>query len=133
MYWHVLVEDVKFKTGEYGLAGHELVKIVAAHFGIINNGKIIRELSLEELRNESQEKIEIITSQATLAAAALEEDGICDYTLVNVDKIHVNGAVDKISDINKMLIRKGIEVSEIRVIGSSLESFYLSCVGNGGR
>ncbi|MBO4291038.1 MAG: ATP-binding cassette domain-containing protein, partial [Lachnospiraceae bacterium] len=94
---------------------------VATSFGIINDGKIIRELSLEELRNESQEKIEIITSQATLAAAALEEDGICDYTLVNVDKIHVNGAVDKISDINKMLIRKGIEVSEIRVIGSSLE------------
>ena len=106
---------------------------VATSFGIINNGKIIRELSLEELRNESREKIEIITSQATLATAVLEEEGISDYTLVNVDKIHINGAVDRIAEINKKLILKDIEVSEIRVIGSSLESFYLACVGNGGR
>ncbi len=110
----------------------ELSKVVTS-FGIINNGKIVRELSAEELRSESREKIEIITSQATLAAAALEEEGICDYTLVNVDKIHINGAVDRIAWINKMLILKDIEVSEIHVIGSSLESFYLTCVGNGGR
>ncbi|MBR4993049.1 MAG: ATP-binding cassette domain-containing protein [Lachnospiraceae bacterium] len=105
---------------------------VATTFGIITNGKLIKELTEFELKNESEEKIEIVTPDTGLASSVLENEGIVDYTVVGVDKIHVYGNDKAIADINKLLVRNDVNVSEIHVIGSSLESFYLSCV-NGGK
>ncbi|MBP5298088.1 MAG: ABC transporter ATP-binding protein, partial [Lachnospiraceae bacterium] len=101
-------------------------------FGIINHGKLIKELTEEKLKAECEEKIEIITENTDLASSILEENDIKDFEVVEADKIHLYGNQSKVPAINRMLVQHGVDINGIHVIGSSLENYYLSCIGNGG-
>jgi ABC-2 type transport system ATP-binding protein len=105
---------------------------VANVFGIINHGKLIKELTEEKLKAECEEKIEIITENTDLASSILEENDIKDFEVVEADKIHLCGNRSKVPAINRMLVQHGVDINGIHVIGSSLENYYLSCIGNGG-
>ena len=105
---------------------------VATSFGIINHGKLVRELTENELRTESEEKIEIITDDTGLAVSILEKENISNFTVVDTNKIHVYQTATSVADLNRKLVTGGVNVEGIHAIGSSLENFYLSCVDNGG-
>lgn len=105
---------------------------VATSFGIINHGRLVRELTENELRTESEEKIEIITDDSGLAVSVLEKENISNFTVVDTNKIHVYQTATSVADLNRKLVTGGVNVEGIHVIGSSLENFYLSCVDNGG-
>ena len=105
---------------------------VANVFGIINNGKLIKELTEEKLKAECEEKIEIITENTDLATSILEENGINDFEVVEANTIHLYGNQAKIPSINRLLVQHGVDINGIHIIGSSLENYYLNCIGNGG-
>lgn len=111
----------------------ELSKI-ATHYGIINSGNLIMEITAKELKEKCAEKLEIITGDTAKAGTALEAMGITDYTVMDTKTIHVFSHIDKGMEINQKLILSNVPVSSIRIKSDSLEEFFLKTTSeDGGR
>lgn len=98
---------------------------IATHYGIINSGSLIMELTAEELHAKCAEKIELVTSDNAKAGVVLEGMGITDYQVVDDKTIHVFSNVDKSMEINQKMITSNVPVLSIQVKTDSLEEFFL--------
>ncbi len=108
----------------------ELSKIVTC-YGIINEGRLIRELTQEELQEECKDKICITTERTDMASAVLEEMGIRQYQVMDSRTIHVFERNDDICGINRSLVLADVPVSGIGIANTSVEEFYFSLTGGG--
>lgn len=108
----------------------ELSKI-ATHYGIINNGELIRELSSEQLVAECSSSLEITVKNAsTHAADVLHRLGV-EFRIVDGDRISVTQGIERSAEINTALVQNGFAVSELTVHKAALEDYYLSLTGGG--
>jgi len=106
----------------------ELYKI-ADTFGIINKGKLIQELSKEELSAKCSDFIELKLDSASKACPVLEGMGITNYKVIGNDTIYIYDQVDNLGAINKALANAGVMVSLLNVVQERLEDYYLELVG----
>lgn len=106
----------------------ELGKVATA-FGIISKGKMIMELSREELQKRCQEKVQIVTTNSPAAVNVLENMGITKYTVVSADTIYVYECTGQIDEIAKALVERGVSIRQINILGTSLEEFFLNAIG----
>lgn len=102
---------------------------IATHYGIINNGELIQELSAEELRNRCSDRLEITVYNASQQAAPILEKMGVPFQIVNESLIHVNGQTERSAEINTALVTSGLAVSELAVKGEALEDYYLNLTG----
>lgn len=117
------------------IASHILEELskTATRYGIINDGRLILELSNEELNHRLSEHIILIVDDMAKAYAALTEKG---YTSVKRDEqgrlyVFDRGAVS--SDIVEILVYAGVKVSSVYKNKESLEEYYISVTtGKGG-
>ena len=107
----------------------ELSKI-ATHYGIINDGQLIRELSSEELINECSGRLEITVKGASgRAAEILGRMGGLEFSVRDEDSLVVTGSVERSAEINTALVTSGLAVSELAIRAAALEDYYLSLTG----
>ncbi len=106
----------------------ELYK-VADTFGIINKGKLIQELSKEELSAKCSDFIELKLDSASKACPVLEGMGITNYKVVGNDTIYIYDQIDNLGAINKALANADIMVSLLNVVQERLENYFLELVG----
>lgn len=109
----------------------ELGKVATA-FGIIANGELVMELSQNELKEKCEERVEIVTSDSGAVVTTLEYMGIRRYSAISEDTIYAYGCTQRVDEITKQLVNNGISVHQIRVLGTSLEEFFLNAVGKRG-
>jgi ABC-2 type transport system ATP-binding protein len=107
----------------------ELSKI-ASNYGIIHEGKLIQELTKEQLLDRCSERIEIKTAQTREACAILEEVlKIQDYKVVDSSTIYVQERLNETGLINMTLAAKGIQVNSINTSSDDLETYFLNLTG----
>lgn len=99
----------------------ELEKI-ATHYGIIRQGKMIVELSAEELENRAQVFVSLKTGDMQGALAVLKEK-FQDVRLVE-DHIRVYD-VDSVESIVEQLLKNGHSISQIKKNKIGLEEYYI--------
>ncbi len=99
----------------------ELEKI-ATHYGIIRQGKMIVELSAEELENRAQVFVSLKTGDMQGALAVLKEK-FQDVRLVE-DHIRVYD-VDSVESIVEHLLKNGHSISQIKKNKIGLEEYYI--------
>lgn len=109
----------------------EEVHKVATDYGIIDHGKLLRELSAEELGRECEKKVEITTPKPELAAVELEGIGIRKYTVADPQTIYVYEGLDSLTEMNRILAQKNVPVLEIKLRNDSLEDFFMKAVESG--
>jgi ABC-2 type transport system ATP-binding protein len=103
---------------------------VATHYGIIDKGRLIKQLSAEELANEARQYIRIITTQTAEASAMLEKKlSVKDYQIVSPKELRVYEQTDKTGAINTMLVQGGITVEGIGASGQNLEEYFVNLTG----
>lgn len=102
---------------------------IATHYAIINEGRLIQELSKEELLDKCTECIEIKSEAVKDVCLVLEEMGYTDYEVCDGSTIRVNNCCDKLSDINMALARHGIRINGISLKQESLEEFFVNLTG----
>ena len=105
----------------------ELGKI-ATVYGIINDGKLVEEVSAEELAERSREGLRIKVDDKERAAEILSENGITDY-VVKKRSILVHVDLDRAAEINTLLVSNGIAVSELTVRNSGFEDYFIERLG----
>lgn len=106
----------------------ELYK-VADTFGIINNGKLIQELSREELSAKCNDYIEIIVNDSVKACTNIEKLGFNDYKVMDNGAIHIYKELDRLGEINRELVISGCIVNSIKVVQENLENYFLELTG----
>ena len=105
----------------------ELSKI-ATVYGFIEKGKLVKELTADELIRECREHVKLAVDNVELTKQILEKMQINDYQEISEGHMELYGCEDKISMINKELVM-GVLVSEIYASGIDLESYYLNMIG----
>ena len=104
------------------------LSLVATKYGIISKGKIIKEITAEELAQASKRPTVITVDNPEALLALLKSDSSVEELLpiANGAKVfgnlHLNTLLGKILDA-------GIEIRSINTFESSIEDYYLSIIG----
>ena len=106
----------------------ELSKL-ATHYGFIDKGTIVREMSAEELESACRKCVRISVTDASAAVRAL--DGMkLDYKVTDDEHIDIY-AKPNITRLAASLDREGCEILSCTEHDENLEGFFISLVGGG--
>lgn len=113
------------------LSSHLLDELsqIATHYGILHEGHLIKELSKEELAQESRQFIKIDTSATEQAVTVLDSFGYRDYFVQSSRVIQLFEGIDQVAAINQALVEAKVPVDGIHLVGQKLEDYFLQLTG----
>ena len=101
---------------------------IATHYGIINNGKLLEQLSRSELMDKCAERLEIVTDTPEQACVVLDELGGINYKVVDKQTIHVLNRIEDSALINANLSKAGVPVQSMGRKNESLEDYFIELI-----
>lgn len=104
----------------------ELSKL-ATHYGFIDNGCLVKELSADELEAACRKCVRMEVSDTKALARVLDGMGI-DYKITADQTVDVYAKVN-ISRLTVALAKENCELTAVQERDESLESYYVSLVG----
>ena len=104
----------------------ELSKL-ATHYGFIDNGRLVKELSADELEAACRKCVRMEVSDTKVLARVLDGMGI-DYKITADQTVDVYAKVN-ISRLTVALAKENCELIAVQERDESLESYYVSLVG----
>ncbi|MCQ2503753.1 MAG: ATP-binding cassette domain-containing protein [Saccharofermentans sp.] len=106
----------------------ELAKI-AKDYAIINEGRIIEESTLEDLKLKCRDKIVIKTSNTSPVLPILDSNNFSDYQVIDSNTIYIYERLGDISTLNMEIAKAEIPVESIGVQSSDLEEYFIKLTG----
>lgn len=104
----------------------ELAK-VATHFGFIDKGKIVKEITAAELEHECRRRTRIVVTDTAVLSKTLDEFAL-EYTVLSNTEAYVFGQLD-ITELILKLADRNCRVTSISEQEENLESFFMNLVG----
>ena len=104
----------------------ELSKL-ATHYGFIDKGHIIREISAENLESACRKCMHIEVSDIQALIRVLDKEKM-DYAIISDTEADIYGHVD-ITDMSLNLARENCKIITINEKAESLESYYIRLIG----
>ena len=103
---------------------------LATTYGIISNGKLIEEITAEELEEKCRQYIDLKVDDTSRAVTLLERElGISDYEVLEDKKIKVFSNLENIGEVNSILSKSGVIVESISIKGENLEEYFMNKIG----
>ena len=103
--------------------------LVANKFGILEGGKIVKELSKEQLDNECSRCLSIKVNDIKKTCVLLEEElNTTNYKVLNEQEIRLYDYLDAQHVVSKVIIKNEIDLYGISEIGVSLEDYFKSII-----
>lgn len=106
----------------------ELARL-ATHYGIIDNGRMVKEISAEELEAACRKCVRIEVTDTAVLARVLDAMEL-EYRIVSESKADIFAQV-KVTTLASALAKEHCEVLSMQERDESLESYYISLVGGG--
>lgn len=106
----------------------ELSKL-ATHFGFIDKGQIVKEISAAELEAACRKCMHLTVSDTKVLSRVLDESGL-EYTIMSNQEADVFGKIS-VTELTLKLSAQGCEVLSIQERDESLENYYINLVGGG--
>ena len=104
----------------------ELSKI-ATHYGFLNNGKIIQEITNDKLKENCKKRLEIDVNNTKECVKYLEEKNI-SYEVVSEQLINIYSKVN-ITEFTVALSKRNCIVNEFHEKEETLENYYIKLIG----
>ncbi|ABS23450.1 MULTISPECIES: ABC transporter ATP-binding protein [Bacillus cereus group] len=130
---------LKMLCKEYGItllvSSHILGEMeqMADTIGVIQNGKLLKEVSMKSINGKQTEYIEISVPDVKRAAYMLENKlYITNYKIMSGNVIRVYEMTVMQQEISKTLIMNDVEIESINKKHSSLEEYFLNIVNEEG-
>ena len=102
---------------------------LATHYGFIDGGRMVREMSAEELEARCRKCMRIEVSDAAALARVL--DGMqAEYRILEEDRADIYAEIP-VTALVSALERENCAVISLREQDESLESFYMNLIGGG--
>ena len=108
----------------------ELAKL-ATHYGFIDNGRMVREISARELESLCRKRTRLTVSDTTHLPAVLDRLGLA-YEVQSGDTADVYGELS-VTELTLALHQAGCEIKNIHEMNETLESYYMDLMGGGAR
>ena len=105
---------------------NELEKL-ATHYGFIDGGRMLKEVSAKELEKSCRKCIRISVTDTAALACVLDEFG-AQYQVLSEKEADIYAQVNA-SELILALSKKGCNVQSMQERDESLESYYISLVG----
>ncbi|WP_409343199.1 ABC transporter ATP-binding protein [Paenibacillus sp. MBLB4367] len=116
------------------ISSHILTEVeqLADHIGVIHKGKLLEEISFDELRKRNRKYLEFQVSNDNKAAMLLERHfQITDYEVHGEGNIRVYSHIGEQGKLNKLLVEHGIEVMKLTTSEDRLEDYFIRLIGGG--
>lgn len=107
------------------------IEILADEIGVINDGKLIKEITKDELSSQSKKKVIINVDDVPKAIKVLDAmgfNGETDY-VVEGDNILIFKYLDSRSKVNSSFVKNGIVVNELHLQEENLEDYFMRLIG----
>ncbi|WP_020060043.1 ABC transporter ATP-binding protein [Bacillus sp. 123MFChir2] len=134
-----LRELFKILCKEYGItllvSSHILGEMeqMADTIGVIQNGKLIKEVSMKSINGQQTEYIEVTVQDVKQAAYLLENRlHLTNYKIMSENIIRIYDTSATQQAISKTLIMNDIEIESINKKNSSLEEYFLNLMNGEG-
>jgi ABC-2 type transport system ATP-binding protein len=103
---------------------------VATHYGIIDKGRLVRQLAAEELSREARRHIKIVTGNAAKATELLKHHFSITEIETGADgELLVYELAVKTGEINTLLVTHGVVVESITTAEQRLEEYFIKLTG----
>ncbi len=106
----------------------ELSKL-ATHYGFIDNGSIVKEMSARELEDNCRKCVRVEVSDTKALVRVLDGLGT-DYKILSSNTADIYAKIN-VSQLTSLLAKESCEVISMQEHDESLESYYVSLVGGG--
>lgn len=100
---------------------------LATHFGFIDRGHIVKEISAEELDRACRKCTHLIVSDTKILSCVLDELKM-EYTILSQEEADVFDTVN-VTELVLKLAARNCEVKQIRQREESLENYYINLLG----
>ncbi len=108
--------------------------LIANHFCFIDKGRIIKDVSKEELDLECSKCIVIRTKDVKKATVVLEKElSTTNYKVIDNTEIRLYDYLENSAKVNKTLLSNDIEIMGIYESGISLEDYFDSLIKEGAK
>ncbi|XOK63531.1 ABC transporter ATP-binding protein [Paenibacillus elgii] len=108
------------------------VEQLADQIGVVHQGRLLEEISFEELRKRNRKYLEFQVSDDNKAAMLLEKHfGITDYEVHDERVIRIYSHIGEQGKLNRMLVEHGIEVTKMTMSVDRLEDYFIQLIGGG--
>ena len=127
------IRELIRSLGEQGktifLSSHLLheVEQVCDHVAILNKGRVIAQGPVSELLHRGK-RLQLRVSDTESAVSLLRDVEWIKTIEIEDDLVFIEAPEDKAADINEILVKKGIRISEMRMSEDSLEEFFLDAI-----
>ncbi len=103
---------------------------LATTYGIISKGRLIEEITANELNEKCRQYIDLIVDDTAKAVALLERElDISDYEVWEGNKIKIFSNLDSVGIINSTISKAGVIVESIGIKGENLEEYFMNVIG----
>lgn len=111
------------------ISSHILTELsrLATHYGIIDSGHMVKEISAEELDAACQKCVRIEVTDTSILSRVLDSMNL-EYKIISTTIAHVFAKIN-ITQLTMNLANENCEVLSIQEKDESLESYYISLVG----
>lgn len=123
---------------EYGMtiliSSHILSEIehIADRIGVIDQGRLIREVSMESIMRDQADYLEITTQQVNHATIVLENKlNIERFVIDGENRLRVYDLTHDKQEILKALVESNIQVDGYQVVHGSLEEYFMNLIQGG--
>lgn len=130
---------LKSLSREYGMtlliSSHILSEIeqIADTIGVINNGRLIEEVSMDSVRAHNTEYIEIIADDSRTAAMVLADTlSIANFKVMADNTLRIYDVTVPQKEITKALIQNGVGIESMIRKNSTLEDYFMRLLNGGG-
>lgn len=100
---------------------------IATHYGFLNNGQILKEITSKELRQNSKKKIQIKVTNINECVKLFEKNNI-SYEVISSEQINIYNNIN-ISNLAIALSKRNCSIKEIQEKEETLESYYMNLLG----
>ncbi len=104
----------------------ELSKL-ATCYGFIENGKVVQEISAQELLDRCKKKTVITVDDTAKLPLAFEEHNI-EYAVVSETTVEIYSEIS-ISKLTNMLSTVGVEIIKSEFVEEDLETYFMNLIG----
>lgn len=102
---------------------------LATHYGFVDDGRIVKEISAEELDNICQKCLYVEVSDTRLLASVLDAKGV-SYDILSDTEANLYGKIN-LTYLVMALQKVGCDVITSREQDESLESYFINLIGGG--
>ncbi|MBQ8395133.1 MAG: ATP-binding cassette domain-containing protein [Clostridia bacterium] len=102
--------------------------LVATKYGIISKGKLVKEISAEDLKKECRPSLVIHAAEKEKLRAAVLEILPEEDVFLSSKGVYIQGEV-RLNEILKKILDAGVEIESVNRREGNIEEYYLSLIG----